>query len=192
MPELSAEDLQRVAVIGTSCSGKTTFAKRLAEALNREHIELDAINWLPEWTARPPEEFRKLVEEAIAKDEWILDGNYHRVRELVWSRATTLIWLDYPFRVVLFRALSRTLRRSISKEILFSGNRESLRMAFMSRDSILLWVLKTYHRRRREYSTLLDERPDLRVVVLRSSEQADRFLAEIRSKMFDTLFSLSF
>ena len=187
MAGLSAEDLQRVVVIGTSCSGKTTFAKRLAETLNREHIELDAINWLPEWTARPPQEFRRLVEEAIAKDEWILDGNYHRVRDLVWSRATTLIWLNYSFHVVIWRTLSRTLRRAISREILFSGNRESLHIAFLTGDSILLWVLKTYHRRRREYSTLLDEKRDVKVVVLPSPEKADHFLFEISSQGSDTL-----
>ena len=182
---MDARDLNRVVVIGTSCSGKTTFAKGLARVLNRHHIELDAINWLPGWTERPPEEFRRLVEEATAQDEWVVDGNYSRVREVVWSRATALIWLDYSFHVVIWRALSRTLRRSISREILFSGNRESLRMTFLSRDSILLWILKTYRRRRREYSKMLQETDDVKVGVLTSPEDASRFLAEVRSQLIN-------
>ena len=184
---MDAKDLKRVAVIGTSCSGKTTFAMSLAHTLGSDHIELDAINWLPQWTERPPDQFRKLVKEAVAKDEWIVDGNYSRVRDAVWSRATCLIWLNYSFPVVMYRALSRTLRRSFYRETLFSGNRESLRMTFLSRDSLLLWILKTYRRRRREYPRMLREIGDVKVVVLKSPENADRFLAEIRSQMSDTL-----
>ena len=184
---MDAKDLKRVVVIGTSCSGKTTFAKGLAQALSRQHVELDAINWLPQWTARPPDQFRSLVKEAVAKDEWIVDGNYSRVRDAVWSRATCVIWLNYSFPVVMYRALSRTLRRSWYQETLFSGNRESLRMTFLSRDSILLWVLKTYRRRRREYSQMLAERSNVKVLVLTSPEAAERFLNEIRSQMSNTL-----
>ena len=184
---MDAKDLKRVAVIGTSCSGKTTFARNLAHALGSDHIELDAINWLPQWTARPLDQFRRLVKEAVAKDEWIVDGNYSRVRDDVWSRATCVIWLNYSFHLVMYRALSRTLRRSWNQETLFSGNRESLRMTFLSRDSILLWVLKTYRRRRREYSQMLTERPDLKVFVLTSPKAAERFLNEIKSQMSNTL-----
>lgn len=184
---MDVQHLKRVVVIGTSCSGKTTFAKGLARVLNRHHIELDAINWLPRWTTRPHDEFRRLVEEATAQDEWIVDGNYSRVREIVWARATTLIWLNFSFHVVMSHALRRTLTRSINKQVLFSGNQESLRMAFLSSDSIILWVLKTYRRRRREYSRMLREECDKEVVVLTSPQAAERFLAKIKSQMSVTL-----
>lgn len=178
---MDLQDFKRVAVIGTSCSGKTTFARHLAQRLNCNHIELDALNWLPEWAQRPENEFKALVETAVGQDRWVVDGNYSRVRDVVWSRATTVVWLDYSFPVVLYRALSRTFRRSIHKEILYSGNRESLRKAFLSGDSILLWVLKTYRRRRREYSKLLRDRKKLNrnLVILSSSQEAEKFLAQI-------------
>ena len=178
---MEIQDFKRVAVIGTSCSGKTTFARHLAHRLNRNHIELDALNWLPEWTQRPDDEFRALVQTAVKSDEWIVDGNYSRVRDVVWPRATAVIWLDYSFPVVMYRALSRTFQRAVHKQILYSGNRESLRKAFLSNDSILLWVLKTYRRRRREYSKLLLGSKNLNhnVVVLRSPEKAEEFLAQI-------------
>ena len=82
----------------------------------------------------------------------------------------------------MYRALSRTLKRAVNRQILYSGNRESLRMAFLTKDSILLWVLKTYHRRRREYTRMLltDPRTTFNVVVLGSPSEAKRFLSELK------------
>jgi adenylate kinase family enzyme len=172
--------LKRTVVIGTSCSGKTSFAGKLAQLLRVQHIELDALNWLPDWKPRPNEEFRSLVKEAVSTDEWIVDGNYSRTRDIVWSRATAVIWLNYSFPVVLSRAFSRTIRRVFDREVLYSGNRESFRMAFLSGDSILLWVLKTYKRRRREYAQLLSElQGHLEIRVFRIPEEAERFLSEV-------------
>lgn len=141
--------LKRVSVVGTSCSGKTTFAINLARILNVEHIELDAINWLPDWVERPKDEFLSLVEKAAAGDSWVFDGNYTRTREIVWGRATAIVWLNYSFPRTFYRALNRTTNRVLSGEAMWSGNRETFGKAFMSRDSILLWVLTTHREKRR-------------------------------------------
>ena len=177
----SMSEMARVVVIGTSCVGKTTFAQALARVLNFPHVELDSLHWQPNWIPRPPEEFRALTAEALAKDCWITDGNYGAVRDLVWSRATTIIWLNYSFPVVLWRALVRTIRRVLTQEELFSGNRESLRMAFLSRESILWWVITTFHRRRRQYRRLFDTAttPRLVYVELRSPSEARNFFRGI-------------
>src|SRR6266545_7272200 len=116
-------NMTRVVVIGTSCVGKTIFARSLARVLNFRHIELDTLYWLPHWIARPPDEFRALTAQALAQDYWVTDGNYGVVRDLVWSRATIVIWLNYIFPVVLWRAVTRTLWRVLTQEELFSGNR---------------------------------------------------------------------
>ena len=176
--------LKRTVVIGTSCSGKTTFAQRLAQLIRIRHIELDALNWLPNWTQRLNDEFRILVEEAVSADEWILDGNYSRTRDIVWSRATALIWLDYSFPVVAYRAFQRTRSRVFDRQILYSGNRETFRNAYLSKDSILLWVLKTYHRRRRDYSQLLEEFQSrhLEIHRFRTPEEADLFLSKVEKE----------
>ena len=177
----SMSEMARVVVIGTSCVGKTTFAQALARGLNFPHVELDSLHWQQNWIPRPPEEFRALTAEALAKDCWITDGNYGAVRDLVWSRATTIIWLNYSFPVVLWRALVRTIRRVLTQEELFSGNRESLRMAFLSRESILWWVITTFHRRRRQYRRLFDTAttPRLVYVEFRSPAEARNFLRGI-------------
>ena len=169
----------RAVIIGTSCSGKTTLARTLAEQLKIVHIELDAIHWQPNWPPRPLEEFRALTKKAVATERWVLDGNYSKVRDIVWSRATTLIWLNYPFHLVFRRALGRTVRRVMFKEKLYADNRETFRQAFLSTDSILWWVIKTYRRRRREYPELFqrEEFIHLAVIELHTPAETEAFVS---------------
>ena len=168
-------------VVGTSGAGKTTFARRLAERLHVSHIELDALYWEPNWVPRAPAAFRGLVSEAIAEDRWVLDGNYSAVRELVWARATSVIWLDYGLPRVVWQVLTRTLGRALWRRELFSGNRESLRSAFLSRESILLWAITSFQRRRRQYRALFDARtfPHLRTIEFREPSEAEEFLRSL-------------
>ena len=174
--------MERVVIIGSSCSGKTTMAKQVAASLQIPHIELDALHWLPDWQERPDSEFRELVSSAVAEERWVVDGNYNMVRDIVWQRATTLVWLNYSFPVVFWRAVSRTVIRSIGRRTLFSGNKESIRQAFFSKDSMILWVLKTFHNRRRATRAILDadEFPVLNRVELRNQGDANRFLDSLR------------
>lgn len=99
-----------------------------------------------------------------------------------------MIWLNYGFPLVLWRALTRTVRRVLTQEELFSGNRESLRMAFFSRESILWWVLTTFHRRRNQYRQLFDTRtsPQLVYVELRNPSEGQHFLAGLQTTLQTT------
>jgi len=169
--------MMRFVVIGSSGSGKTTLARQIAERLAIPHIELDALHWEPGWVGATAEVMRERVTAVIAAPAWALDGNYSKTREIIWSRATHLIWLDYSFPLVFWRIFSRTLRRAILREELWNGNRESLCM-MLSRESILLWVLKTYWRRRREYPELLarSEYSHLTVLHFRAPGDTERWL----------------
>jgi adenylate kinase family enzyme len=156
----------------------------LAERLGFAHVELDALSWGPNWTMRPDDVFRAAVVAAAAGDCWVIDGNYSRSRDIVWARADTVVWLDYSFARVFTRLLWRTLRRAFTREELWHGNRESLRMSFLSRESILLWAIKTHRRRRREYSELLARPEDRRLIVVRlcCPREASRWLDDVRSR----------
>lgn len=173
-----AVNLRRVAVVGTSCSGTTIFATALAARLQVPHVELDALHWCGDWTPAPYEAFRQAVATATSADRWVSDGNYGVVRDLVWGRATAVIWLDYPFATVLRRALYRTTRRVLLREQLYSGNRETFRRAFLSGDSILWWVVTTWRRRRREYPILFAQAAfaHLQIVRLDNPREAGSFL----------------
>ncbi len=178
---IKIESLKRVVVVGTSCSGKTTLAKNLAHALGVKHIELDSIHWLPDWVERPNDEFRNLVEKEVAADLWVLDGNYSKTRDIVWTRATAIIWLNYSFPLVAYRAIHRTTRRIFTRETLYSQNCETFKKAFLSKDSILLWVLTTFHRRRRDYPLLLQEvsGSEVKVFVFQNPKKTKEFLKRI-------------
>jgi adenylate kinase family enzyme len=169
---------RRIVVVGTSGSGKTTLAGRIAEQLGVPHVELDALHWEPNWTPAAAEVFEERVTAALTGEEWVIDGNYSHVRARIWARADTLVWLDYPLGRIMVQLLARTIRRAITREALWGNNRESLRKAFLSRDSILLWALQTYHRRRREYLPLIRQprQTHLRVVHLRSPRATQHWL----------------
>lgn len=141
-------------MVGTSGSGKTALARRLAERLACPYIELDALHWNPNWISTPADEFRVRVTRALESDAWVVDGNYHAVRDVVWSQADTIVWLDYPLPLILWRLLHRTVRRVLTREVLWGGNRENLLTAVFSRDSIFLWAFRTYGTLRRTYSAI--------------------------------------
>jgi adenylate kinase family enzyme len=164
----------RVSIVGTSCSGKTTLARGISSVMGIPHFELDAIHWLPNWTPRPIDLFRAAVEEATTGDRWVIDGNYSKVRDIIWSRATDVVWLNLPFPMVFWRAVNRTIRRVITQEELFAGNKETLRLAFFDCDSILWWVIRSHHRRRREYEMLLHDGDHLPFTVHEIRNSADQ------------------
>src|SRR3954471_23276601 len=95
----------RLVVVGASGSGKTTMAKALAGALGLPCVELDAINWQPGWrpiSTEDPDEFLRRVADAASGESWVMDGNYTKVREAHWARATAFVWMD-PARSVVMR-----------------------------------------------------------------------------------------
>jgi adenylate kinase family enzyme len=171
---------ERVVVIGSSGSGKTTFARQLAAKLDSKCIELDELHWGPNWTPKPQEELSRLAHEAASGDRWVIEGNYAMVREIIWPRATSVVWLNYSFPTVFYRTLKRTIRRLITQEKLWNGNRESFRMSFFSRDSILLWVLRTFHARRKEFNELRasSNYPHLKWIEFKRPSDTSTFLSQ--------------
>ncbi|MGE3271767.1 MAG: AAA family ATPase [Chloroflexota bacterium] len=148
--------MQRVVVVGSSGSGKSTLAAELARRLGAPHVELDALYWNPGWQAAPREQFRARVDAALpSTDRWVVDGNYKAVRDIVWMRADTLIWLDYSLPLVFWQLVRRCLRRGITRVELYNGNRERLWEHFCTRDSLLLYLLKTHHSRARDFQAAL-------------------------------------
>lgn len=174
--------MQRVVVTGSTGSGKTTFAAALAGALGGPHVELDGLNWDPNWTPAPPELFRARVEAALAgRDRWVVDGNYRAVRDLIWPRADTLVWLDYGLPLILVRLTRRTFSRALRRTELWNGNREHLWEHFLPWDkSLYVWALKTHRRRRRELPVALarPEHAHLTVHRFRSPRAAEEWLAQ--------------
>jgi adenylate kinase family enzyme len=174
---------QKWVVIGTTSSGKSTLAQRLAERFGADFIELDALYWQPSWTPAPLEEFRASVEAATRSPSWVVAGNYHVVRDLIWPRAEAVIWLDYSFPVIFWRLLRRTIRRGWTQEELWNGNREKFwwHLKLWSNESLFYWLFKTYWRRKRETPILLTfpEHTHLHLIHLRSPRETEEWLASL-------------
>ena len=113
-------------MVGISGSGKTTAGRRLADSLHVPFIELDSIFHQADWQELAREDFRAEVAAAVAADEWVIDGNYSWVRDLVWQRADTVVWIDLPRAAVMRQVVTRTLRRALTRQELWNGNREPL------------------------------------------------------------------
>jgi adenylate kinase family enzyme len=173
----------RVVVIGMSGAGKTTLAKAIARRLGVPHVELDALHWGPNWSLPTVEGFREKVSAALAGERWVTDGNYSAVRDLVWGRAEMLVWLDYSLPVVMAQLTRRTLKRCLTREALWNGNRERLWEHLFTRDSLFWWVLRNFRKRRRLFPKLLarPEHRHLRVVRLRSPRAMRAWLAEMEA-----------
>ena len=178
---MSDRPIRRVSVVGSSGAGKSTFAAKLARRLGVPYIELDAINWGPNWTPLDPETLGARVREATAADRWVCDGNYKALQPIILARADTLVWLDLPLRVCLARTLRRTARRVRSREELWAGNRESWRQALVGRDALVWYLLSQYQRKRRESAARIAsaDTTSLRVHRFRSSAEAESWLRSL-------------
>jgi adenylate kinase family enzyme len=174
-----------VVVVGATGSGKSTLAERLAARLGGAYVELDALFWGPHWTAAAPDVFRERVERATAGVCWVVAGNYNAVSDLLWPKADTVVWLDYPFSLVLRRLAVRTVRRAITREVLWNGNQEFFldHCRLWSEKSLFNWLLKTYWTYRREFPRLFAQpaHAHLRIARLRRPREAEAWLANIDS-----------
>ena len=115
--------MRRILVGGISGSGKTTLGRRIASALDLSFVELDALFHGPGWV--PRDEFEADVDAATAGDAWVVDSHgYPQVRDQLWSRADTVVWLDYSRPVVMGRVLRRSFARATYDRELWNQNRE--------------------------------------------------------------------
>jgi adenylate kinase family enzyme len=173
--------MRRVVVGGSTSSGKSTFARDLAARLGAPVIELDEIRHGPNWTETPEALFRERLDPLTAADTWVVDGNYSFARDLTWDRADTFVWLDYPLPLLLWRLIWRTNRRILRREVLWNGNRERFVNAYVSTNSLYLWVFRSYWKRRRNWPRLFAEPAYRHLAVhrFRAPGEAERWLRSV-------------
>jgi adenylate kinase family enzyme len=170
-------------VFGQSGSGKTTLGRAIGEALGVPAIELDALYHQANWEPTPDDEFRAKVLSALEAhpEGWVVDGNYRVIREITIPRADAIVRLRLPWRVVYPRLVWRTLSRSWRRQELWNGNRESFRLAFTSRESILLWGISHWRAHTRNLDAALREIPHTAPVIeLRSSREVNALVRGLR------------
>lgn len=93
--------MKRILVIGCPGSGKSYFSRALAEKLGLPLVHLDLLNWNADGTNVEREVFDKRLADVLARDEWIIDGNYGRTMESRMERCDAIFFLDFPTEVCL-------------------------------------------------------------------------------------------
>lgn len=174
--KLQASDLLRVNIVGVSGSGKSWLSKRLADQLGTPRIELDQLFWRPNWTESEIPAFRDKVEAAVQPKRWVLDGNYHsKTKDIKWRNVTMVVWVDNSFARTFSQAFVRAVKRIWHKEEIWPGtnNRETFRMTFLSKDSILLWTLFNFHGIRRRYAAIQSDQKDRNFEFVRLSGRGE-------------------
>ena len=173
--------MERVVILATASGcGKTTVGRALATALDVPFVELDAIHWQAGWSELDAAELRRRVEPLVARAAWVVDGSYRgKLGDLVLEGADTVVWLDLPRRIWFPRLVRRTLRRALTREELWNGNRESLRNALVGSDSLFRYALANERPRRHRYPRELAR---YRVARLRSPAEVEAFLRSARRR----------
>jgi adenylate kinase family enzyme len=166
-----------VVMASASGNGKTTLGRQLAERLGVRFVEMDALVHGPGWVETSADELRAQVEPIVASDGWVIDGPYRgKLGDLVLDAAEVIVWLDLPMRIWLPRLIRRTARRIRGREELWNGNKETLASAIWSRESLLLFAVRSHFRRRRIYP---EELAAWNVVRLRTPVEVEGFLRNI-------------
>lgn len=168
--------MRRVVIVGCTGSGKTTLAKRLSKKMNIPATDLDDINWLPGWQERDHVEACRMVTAEAQKPAWIICGNYSKFQELFLPQTDTLVWLDYSFPRNLCQLLLRSFLRLWRREVVCNGNVETW-SKLLSRDSIVLWLFKTFRKNRQKYSGLSALPPaGMTIVQHKNPKETERWL----------------
>jgi adenylate kinase family enzyme len=175
----------RIVVAGTSGSGKTTLSAAIAAVLDLEHVEIDALFHGPDWT--PREAFELDVATFIERPSWVTEWTYGLVRDRVADRADLVIWLDLPRHMVMRQVIERTLRRRCQREVLWNGNIEPpIHRIVLDKDHIVRWAWKTHHQTAVRIDRLIERRPELNVVRLRSRSEVNQWasgsLVDVRER----------
>jgi adenylate kinase family enzyme len=151
---------ERIVIVGSSCAGKSTLGQLLGAWLGLPVVELDALYWLPGWQGCEEHVFLDKVRDAVARERWVLVGNYVQQRDLSWSRADTLIWLDLPLHVTIPRILTRSFRRWRSRELLWGTNSERFFQQLAVWDperSLIAHNIERHQARRARYAAAMQD-----------------------------------
>lgn len=167
--------MRKVLVIGSGGSGKSTLAQQLGERTGLPVIHLDSLFWRAGWQEPPRDEWAARVDELVRGDGWIMDGNYGGTLERRLAVCDTVIFLDLPRALCLWRIISRGLRyRGRTRPDMAEGCNEQLTWEFVR------WVWGYPRTRRPGVLKKLGELSEgQKVYVLRSRREVRRFLESL-------------
>lgn len=167
-------------IIGISAGvGKSTFARKLGEALNIDVYHLDAYYWKPDWVEASLEEFSKAQREMVNQRQWIIEGNYRNTFEIRAEHADTIIYLELPLYVCLYRVVKRWIMNiGRTRPDMGEGCKEKLDWDFIK------FIYTTYYPRRRKMNERFQSFQALgskkEMIKLKSKQEIHSYLKNIK------------
>lgn len=170
--------MKRISIVGSGGAGKSTFAHQLGSFLHLPVIHLDALYWQPHWVATPEDEWRESQQRLVQQDQWIIDGNYTSTLDIRFAVADTIIFLDFPRLLCLYRAVKRRIQfAGKTRPDMAEGCPERIDREFF------LWIWNyPKNGRVRVLKKIEQYREGRQVIILRSSQQAQQFLSAIKNE----------
>ena len=166
--------MDRVLIIGCGGAGKSTLARQLGEKLNLPVVHLDSIFWLPGWVEMEKDEFDARIRAEMAKETWILDGNYNRTLPERIARCDTIIYLDFSRTACLYGIFKRLLTNiGKTRPDMGAGCKEKVDLDFVK------WVWNFNKHKREKYYRLLNEAEGVETIVLKNRRMVRRFLTSL-------------
>ncbi|CAM2907010.1 DNA topology modulation protein [Paenibacillus sediminis] len=167
--------MNRILVIGSAGAGKSTLSQKLSQILDLPVIHLDKYFWHPNWIPTPDDEWDKTVEQFSKQEKWIMDGNYSRTIDIRMKRADTIIFLDMPMLLCIYRVIKRRIKyNNRTRPDMNEGCPEKLDWEFLK------WVWNYKKRSRSKIMNKLDQAKDQkRVIIVKTRKQVNELLGQI-------------
>ena len=173
MSATDANEMNRILIVGSCGAGKSTFARRLSQAVRLEVLHLDRLYWQPQWVETPKEDWRERVAEIVKGEAWIIDGNYSGTLETRLAACDTVIFLDVPRLICLWRVMKRILMyRKGSRPDMAEGCEERFDWEFIK----YVWNYPRDTKPRVEQK-IVRHRAGKTIIYLRSQRDIEDFLA---------------
>ncbi|SET55037.1 DNA topology modulation protein [Paenibacillus sp. NFR01] len=167
--------MNRIMIAGSAGAGKSTLSRQLGEALQLPVVHLDTLYWNPGWVASGDEEMQRRVEAYVALDQWIIDGNYNKTFPMRLERADTIIFLDMPRPLCLYRVLKRRIQyHGRSRPDLTEGCPEQIDWAFLK------WIWDYPKRSRLKIIQAMEAQQGVKnIIFLKGRKAVKAFLQDI-------------
>lgn len=173
--------MKKVAVIGSPGSGKSVFSRKLGESLELPVIHLDSHYWQAGWTPTASEEWDEFLKEQVGKEQWIIDGNYTRTLDIRLEAADTIVFLDLPRPLCIYRIIKRRfMYRAESRPDLNADCEEKLDAGFVK------WVWNYRKKVRPKVLEAIELHGEgKKILILSSRKEVEAFLKGMGAGPFD-------
>lgn len=171
--------MNRITIIGSGGAGKSTLSVELGQLLGLPVVHLDSLYWTKGWVNRSEDEFERILNEVVTREQWIIDGNYSSTMDVRFSRAEAIIYLDYPTWICLFRILKRRIQyHGKARPDMVEGCKEKIDMEFIK------WILNFRRNKRPSIlNKLSNVESDKKIYIFKTPKELKNYIKNLKENL---------